>query len=262
MPIYIRWYSPSHSLFVIDPTKKSHEIIQGLKTLNWYRQNPAVDLLTAAAANKMAKNSLFVVGRNIYQAACGSSASAAVFIDNFMSKTLGYEPERRKAVLDGMLFEIFFNSKGELRTSVKGRYFNQAFELQKYSQLQDSFDFIAEALTAAGGDFYAVPGKGHEVAVTVSTKKKKDGTFVEAIYIDGVDVLRSKADAWDFADGVQQHAEIEPETLNERLVKELVVPARSLKVTYTPGSSALAETLYIPRGWTVRKGQIDDWTSS
>jgi len=146
----------------------------------------------------------------------------------------------------------------ELRDSIKGRYFDAIFELLRYNQLQDSFDFIAEALTAAGGDFYAVPGKGHEVAVTVSTKKKKDGTFVAAIYIGGTDVLRSKADAWDFADGIKQHSEIDPDTLNERLIKELVIPTRSLKVTYTPGATAQEKTLYIPRGWTVRKGPIDD----
>ncbi|MCZ8173068.1 MAG: caspase family protein, partial [Brevundimonas sp.] len=202
------------SLFVIDPTKKSHQVIQGLKTHNWYKQNPAMDMLDAAAVNRMAKNSLFVVGRNIYQAACGASSSAGHFIDNFMTATQGFGPDKQKSILDGMLFEIFFNPKGELRSAIKSGYFDEIFELQRYNQLQDSFDFIGEALTAAGGDFYAVPGKGHEVAVTVSTKKKKDGTFVEAIYIGGADVLRSKADAWDSAEGIKQHSEIDPGTLN------------------------------------------------
>ncbi|MBF0246594.1 MAG: caspase family protein [Alphaproteobacteria bacterium] len=242
------------SLFVIDPSKRSHQVIQGLKTYNWYKQNPAVGLLDATAVNKMAKNSLFVVGRNIYQAACGSSDSADSFITNFMNVTQGFQPDKRKAILDGMLFEIFFNPKGELRDSIKDRYFDAIFDLQRHNQLQNSFDFIAEALTAAGGDFYAVPGKGHEVAVTVSTKRNKRNTFVEAIYIGGADVLRSKADAWDIADGAKQHSMINPDTLKERLIMELVVPTRSLKITYTPGAAAQEETLYIPHGWTVRKG--------
>lgn len=249
------------SLFIIDPAKKSHQIIKGLKTHDWYRQNPAVGLLDAGAVNKMAKNSLFVVGRNLYQAACGSSNSAAYFVENFMTATQGFNTEKRKAILDGMLFEIFFNSKGELRTSIKGDYFDATFDLQRYSQLQESFDFIAESLTAAGGEFYAVPGKGHEVAVTVSTKKGKDGAVIEAIYIGGADVLRSKADAWDFVDGAKLHNEIDPDTLNEQLIRELVVPTRSLKITYTPGAAAKEETLLIPRGWTVRKGQLDDLIS-
>lgn len=89
------------SLFTLDEGKKSHKIIAGLKTHDWYRQNPALALLTAEAANRMATDSLFVIGRNIYQAACGSANAAAVFINDFMSATRGYEKPKRKALLDG-----------------------------------------------------------------------------------------------------------------------------------------------------------------
>jgi hypothetical protein len=203
----------------------------------------------------MGKNSLFVVGRNIYQAACGSSASAQHFIENFRDATRGFDEKKRRAILDGILFEIFFNAKGELRESIKGSYFNEVFELQRFADLKESFDFIAEALTAAGGEFHAVPGMGHELAVTVSTKKKKnDGTFIEAIYIGGVDVLRVQEDTWGNADDTQHYSRIGPERLNKRLSEELVVPARSLKITYTPSSASQEEALRIAMGWTVRKG--------
>src|SRR5690606_37615286 len=88
-------------LFDLDESKKSHEIIAGLKTHNWYRQNPALEQLNAASANRMAKNSLFVIGRNIYQAACGSAATACTFINDSMKSTAGFEKEKRKALLDG-----------------------------------------------------------------------------------------------------------------------------------------------------------------
>jgi len=54
-------------LFVIDPAKKSHRIIAGLKSCDWYKQNPALELLSQDSVQKMSKNSLFVVGRNIYR---------------------------------------------------------------------------------------------------------------------------------------------------------------------------------------------------
>ena len=182
-------------LFAVDPAKKSHKVIAGLRTHDWYQQNPALALLDSNSVKKMADNSLFVVGRNIYQAACGSANSAIEFVRNFMSKTVGYPKEKRKALLDGMLFEIFFDKDGKLRERVKRKYFEEIFELQQHDALKDSFEFIAKALTVAGGDFYAVPGKGHELSVTVSTKKTKDGTIVDAIYIGGTDVLQIK-DEW------------------------------------------------------------------
>lgn len=239
------------SLFVIDPTKRSHKIIAGLKTRNWYSQNPALDLLDAASANKMAKDNLFVLGRNIYQAACGRAGSAVAFIDNFVDETRGFDRVRRKAILDGILFEIFFDSEGKLRPEIKGRCFNDVFGLQRFAELKEGFDFIADVLTIAGGEYHAVPGKGHELAVTVSTKTEDDKIIVAGVYLGGVNVLRPEDDAND--EGPRLYRRLSPEDLMQRLCEELVVPDRLLKLTFTPGSSAREDQLCFPRGWTVRR---------
>jgi hypothetical protein len=119
-------------LFVIDPAKKSHQIIAGLKTCNWYKQNPALELLNNDSVTKIAKNSLFVIGRNIYQAACGGANDPAEFIRKFMSVTSGYPDDKRKPILDGMLFEIFFDKDGKPRDRLKGQFMDEVFELQQY----------------------------------------------------------------------------------------------------------------------------------
>jgi hypothetical protein len=152
-----------------------------------------------------------------------------------------------------MLFEIFFDSKGQLRDKIKSGHFDEVFELQRYAELKDSFDFIAEALSAAHGNFYTLPGKGHDLAVTVATKKVKDGYRVEAVYIDGTDVLRALDDDWDVADGERLYLGMSRDELKKKLSEQLVVPSRSLKVTYTPALAAKAGEIGFPRGWTVRK---------
>lgn len=237
-------------LFVIDPTKKSHQIIAGLKTHDWYRQNPALAKLDAESSEKMSKKSLFVIGRNIYQAACGGAHGAEHFLRNFMNETGGYAEEKRKAVLDGMLFEIFFDRDGKPRRNLKRQFMDEIFELQKYDELKSSFDFIADALTATGGDFYAVPGKGRDLAVTVSTKKKKGGLVVDAVYIGGIDVLRVD-DEW--ATEEVRYAMTDADDLRDRLCEELCLPSRLLKVSFTPKEAEAANELLIPRHWTVRK---------
>jgi hypothetical protein len=210
-------------------------------------------LLDAKSAGRMGKNSLFVVGRNIYQAACGNANDAAAFVRDFMTATAGFAPEKRKAVLDGMLFEVFFDADGMLRTSIKGRFFDELFELQRHKDLKGSFDFIAESLTAARADFFAVPGKGHELAVSISTVKKKGGLLVDAIYVGGVNVLRDAEDKWLDADGNPIYSRISPTALEAELSEQMVVPARLLKVTYATKEASKADELRIPRGWTVRK---------
>lgn len=240
-------------LFVLDPAKKSHKIIAGLKTHNWYKQNPALELLDASAANRMLKNNLFVVGRNIYQAADGNAGAAMEFITDFLAKTRGFDAGKRKALLDGMLFEVFFNANGELREFIKGRQFNELFELQRHQQLKSSFDFIAEALSAARGDYFTMPGKGHELAVTVSTTKKNDRVLVDAIYVDGVNVLRDEEDPWIDAEGKLIYSTVTRDKLERQLSEQMVVPSRLLKITYTPRELGNEKELRIPRGWTTRK---------
>jgi hypothetical protein len=205
--------------------------------------------LDETAVEKMAKNSLFVIGRNVYQAACGSANVAIEFVQGFVNETSGYPAEKRKAILDGMLFEIFFDREGKRRKRIKKQFFEEVFELEQYEELKPSFAFIADALTATGGDFYAVPGKGHELAVTVSTKKKKEGVIVDAIYIGGVDVLRIEND---WAAEEVKHMSTDRAELSTRLREQLFLPARLLKVSFVPKVSD-SEELLIPWHWTVQK---------
>jgi hypothetical protein len=120
-----------------------------------------------------------------------------------------------------MLFEIFFNKDGMPRRRPKDDCLDHIFALQVYDALEESFGFIANALVATGGDYYAVPGTGHEVAVTVSTKSQADGVYVDAIYIDGKDVLRIDED---LADGDVRYARIDSDDLRESLRRQLFLP--------------------------------------
>lgn len=238
------------SLFDLDLSRASHNVIEQLKTLNWYKQNPAIDGMKMAEINRFGKNSCFVIGRNIYQAACGSSSSAVDFIDTFVEKTRGVRDEKKKALLDGMLFEIFFDSRGARRSEIKGQRFNDVFELQRHKSLAKSFEFIADSLSAVGGDYYAVPGKGHSVDVTVATKKRGATFVVDAIYLGAKDILRVVEDEFTSADDTKN---IRAERFVEKLSQQLQVPRRLLTITYAPVDAGQAEKFQVAAGFTVAK---------
>ena len=67
-------------LFVDSNGDSCHEIIKEIKSHNWYVQNPAIDRLNNQIVIASDDDCLFVLGRNIYQAACGDSGSAISFI--------------------------------------------------------------------------------------------------------------------------------------------------------------------------------------
>ena len=241
-------------LFDLDPTKPSHEIIDGLKSYNWYKQNPALQKLDSKSVKRMGRNNLFVLGRNIYQAACGSSGEAISFISEFTKRTAKFDEARRLALLDGMLFEIFFDSTGNLRPKIKGGCFDEVFELQKVARLRDSFEFIADTLQAVGANYFATPGRGHELDVTIGTKKLKKGYRVESVFIGGQDVLEVPGDEHDDSDDGISYSRTVQERLEESLSVKLAVPQRLLHITYTPAHIGENDMLLVPRGWDVRKG--------
>ena len=116
--------------FVLDDTDPVHMAIKRLKSHTWPTQNPVFGALPAAMLNKASSDSLFVLGRNVLQAADGSANGAIALVNDFMNRMAGVAPEKRKAVADGMLFEIFFDSHGNVRTDAKSRMFSAVFELQ------------------------------------------------------------------------------------------------------------------------------------
>jgi hypothetical protein len=246
----------SDRLFVLDDAKLSHRVIQGLKTSDWYLQNPAIAKITPDLVTKAHTDSLFVVGRNIYQAACGGSNGAIEYLTGFMTKTGGVDDARRKAILDGILFEIFFDSRGQLRDEPKNRRHEDAFDLQQYKELAGSFAFISECLLAYPEHFHAVPGKNRVVTIDVVTNKKAGNTnLVQQVMFDGSDIFWVDDSDIFTGFGVQGtpgYEEISINHFEKKLANEMVVPTRLLKVTYTFDTEA-NRRLMIAEGGTVRK---------
>lgn len=237
----------------IPTTKSAQATIAELKKRSWGYQNSAVQTINAQTVATMTNDDIFVLGRNIYQAACGSSNGAQFFIETFDRKTVDFSPSARKAILDGILFEIFFDAQGELRMDIKTTCFNKAFSLQRFKDLQSSFSFIAEALLAARADFYKLPGMGHNLTVTVKAEKIDEDFHVEEIYVDGINVLH--VDDGDILSSpkVLKQVLFDIDGFIDKLGLQLVVPNDHLDVVFLPAEAQTSDTVYLPRSWSVRK---------
>ncbi len=229
-------YRPSavaDHLFVLDPAKNSHKVIRALKSLDWYVQNPAVDSILPGFLDKAGTNSLFVLGRNIYQAANGGARSAESFVRNFADRTSGARSDKVRALLDGILFEIFFDSQGELRETIKGNMFDAVFDIQAYGQFKASFDFIADVLVATNGRYHAIPGKGHSVSASITTVAHKRGRLITGVFIGTVNVLTlADPDYETDDDSTTLGRRLTRMAFEEELAKDLVVPERLLTVDF------------------------------
>ncbi|HDY8928359.1 TPA: caspase family protein, partial [Klebsiella pneumoniae] len=162
---------------------------------DWYSQNPAARGVTFDDLNNSDIDSAFVFGRNIYQASCGSANGATEFIAGFREKTNGIKDELRISILEGMLFEIFFNSKGELRERFKSSKFNAVFDYQQYPEFDESFKFISDILAIYPNRFHLIPGKNRNVSIDIVTEvNAEDERKVMGVYLSGVNILRISQD--------------------------------------------------------------------
>lgn len=223
----------SDSLFVIDNTNATHKVISGLKTHNWYAQNPAIDEITNSLLSTSDDDSLFVLGRNIYQSACGDSGSAISYINDFHSKHASLDISKKQAILEGMLFEIFFNSQAEFRETFKSTMFNKVFDLSVYSEYQSAFEFISEVLLPFSGNFYVIPGKTvDDVSIELVLENgTNDSRLIKEVHFDGENILEGEP-GWEkySFDGEVVYDPMRYESFIEKLSKDMMIPARFISV--------------------------------
>jgi hypothetical protein len=239
--------------FELDLKKASHRAIQGLRVHDWYTQNPALDKFTEAEMAKASTDSLFVVGRNIYQAACGGSRSAHNFLGDYHAIASTLPTNKSRAILDGMLFEVFFNSKGELRQKMKDDCFEELFALQQFAALSESFKFISECLIPYSYRFHLLPGRNREVSVDVVTRQKGSDVYIEGVLLGGANILWVKDfddEAVDLDEEKYLTRAILRRDWESELAHALSLPARLLKVSY-PKRSDVPKKLLLPYNWTV-----------
>jgi hypothetical protein len=244
------------SLFVLDPQKSSHAIIAKLKRHDWYTQNPAIDSFDADRAKKYNVDSLFVIGRNVYQSACGEARGAQAYIRDFVERTSGLDSQKRKALLDGMLFEIFFDSKGEMRKTFKTARFNEVFDLLRFAELADSFAFISECLLPDADRFYLLPGKKHHVALhIVSFGRKERPPKIKEAHVGSRNILFREADYFADEDGKPvNYRNVSLSELEKQMSEQMCVPLRLLKITYDFDRNEVEEVRF-PWGHTLAKSK-------
>ncbi|TCP97384.1 caspase domain-containing protein [Sphingomonas sp. PP-F2F-A104-K0414] len=238
--------------FIADPKKPSHLVIAELKYRHYDRQNTAARGLSVSALNKFSDSSCFMIGRALYAAADGDAHAAKGWIASFVGNAAKVNPGKRKALLDGMLFEVFFDSQGTLRAKPKGKHFDSLYAMVDVPALRPSLEFIAEVLVSTGRMFLAFPNLDDDVSIDVTTSimPGKPNPAVTGIMVGGRDIL--KLDSPDRLDdkGVPLYFIISLGELKRRLAADAALPT-SRQVLNFPDLSKPPEELRYPAGYSL-----------
>lgn len=180
------------------------KIVSELRSYDWYHQNPAVDTFQELMPASLSADELFVVGRNLLQAACGGSYSAQDFIKD-ASLLARYTVNGENHLLNGILFEIYFNSKGLFRfRDYKSGMIDDLMGLCTYESLKCSFRFIEKALKSFEANLIFVPSEApKQVDINVRIEKGKiqlwkdvgeEGDIIQSVQFEGYELLANQED--------------------------------------------------------------------
>jgi hypothetical protein len=173
----------------------SSKIIKKLKSYNWYTQSPAVEQILDLDWGNIDSNQAFVLGRNLYQCACGGERRAESILSNLRRELASIPKDSTLDLVNGMLFEVYFNSKGEFRgAEIKGRCLDNLLSLQGIKKFESSILFIRRALEPYKSELPFLPNTSPE-KVTFNVKiKKSDPPEIKSIKCNGIELLSKDGD--------------------------------------------------------------------
>jgi hypothetical protein len=179
---------------------KVDQIITDLRSCNWDKQNPAIIRFKRMPPDVLNKNQQFIIGRNILQAS-GYAYQATNFMDDLAKNLARYDIEGENHILNGMLFEIYFDNNGDFRKRrLKTNSIEKIFPLRYLSKFQKSFEFICKVLAPYTADLYYIPTKTDisiDVDILARQDKKIDRSgseeecqVIESIYVQEKDITQ------------------------------------------------------------------------
>lgn len=134
------------------------DIIKSLKYYDWYTQSPAIQRINGELKDNSDKNLLFLLGRNILQVATGTEQKATQIINNFQIIDEFNEDDGINHVLNGVLFEIYFDKEGKFRyNKMKGRLIDAVLNNSQKPQYKASIDFIRKQILPFSNDLLIIP---------------------------------------------------------------------------------------------------------
>ena len=227
-------------------------VLEGLRSHDWYSQNPAIKELKRMGQPDSSSNELFVLGRNLYQAKCGDSDEANKLFRSLRQNLNSWTEEIAFHVLNGVLFEIYFGPEGEYRRRLKGEGLEAVYYLEEDPEFESSFRFCRRALEPYQDSLFYMPLDLRDVAFDAVTEPVSKGCHrLTMLLFGGEDVLR-------LSDGEPLPAEkdkvvtpsLEVGKFEEKLTMDLGIPSRRLRVTYSTDME-IGDTILAPYDFMV-----------
>jgi hypothetical protein len=195
-----------------------------------------------------------VLGRNLYQTACGSERKAEAILSSLRRELAALPEARALDLLNGMLFEVYFNSAGEFRgaRNLKARRLSKLLELQMVKKFAPSIAFIRRSLEPYRDSLLFLPSAEPERVIVRLSIRKSDPPTIKSLKVNGRNVLASNPDEAEHSTRLWRlsYESFTVKGLQEKLSAEWGVPQNQIDIECTPKLDARVQ-LRLPEGSSI-----------
>lgn len=207
--------------------KAADTVIKDLKSYNWYTQNPAAKSALAVLRTGDPSNlQTFILGRNIYQAACGGAGTPINIIESLEQELRSVGEERANIFYAGALFEAYFDANGALRPTPKFERIEGLFELQDEPRYSPAVDWLRSQIGEHKDKYLALP-QGTPEIVNVELTVDQDTGKVTSIRAKGAELVEETG----IGTYTSLGAEVSYEAILRKLSKHYDVPEWMIAIT-------------------------------
>ena len=220
--------------YVFDSDNEIHSIVESLQSYDWYTQNPAIGRLNKLELTVADIDELFILGRNIYQAACGGAWAAQNWIDNLENNLDNFSDSIEFHILNGILFEIYFDNCGKLRQSLKADFYENPVGLCNKEKYTASASFISNKLILNPQKTIYLPGSGDTILLDIGLEITNDNQYqLIQIYIDGLPCLYNEDGSCLYSyDAAIYLCQLKKNQFEYLIKSSLAVPKNKIQICY------------------------------
>lgn len=163
-----------------------------------------------------------------------------------------FEPDTAQHLLAGMLYEVYFNSRGDFRDKAKFSYADKLLSVVTQEEFSDALNFIQYHLRSHTDRLVFMPGDQTRKLIQIILRplpppkaeahpffKNLPDHQVNSVLLDGVELMRRSAEVeMDDWSRMAQRASVSPERIRDRVSDELAIPKWALTIETVPPISA------------------------
>lgn len=183
----------------------------------------------------------------MYQAATGNCFDAQAFINDFVELKI---PNTKKLhILNGMGYEIYFNSKNRLRLHPKSGYYVKIIQLLEMDDFYESKVFITSALCKNENQIIYSPGQNEIMDFNIEIDS--DGSLNKIIYKGKNVLFGENGDIYD--KNIILPFKVKLSAFITELANQIVAPIDYVRVNGLSDNTAI----YSPYAFTIRNSAIN-----